>query len=247
MTPTYKKFTAALIVSTLLVPMFAAAQTPTNADTLRAREHAKQEIDRRLQILSTTTERIQKVRRLNNSFQSQLRLDLSGQAENLRALRARLASSTNPERVRSDIESVSRSYNRFAILVPKTHIATAAEKIVTITAIMSEMGLKLKNRIDAAEANGADTTTLVEALASLSVHIDSANAHAQMAIRTIAELNADRDDTTELRANQAKLKAAREQLRLAHEEVKGGRQDIGTIINGLKRLQQASSGTSEDD
>jgi len=241
----FKNFLISLLGLSLLMPVSVSALDLVNLT--QAKESVIQATDRRIEMLNTTTMRIEKTHRLNNSFKAELRSRLQAEKENLKTLRTRIENTTNSSSLNSEMRSNARFHNRFSFVVRQSRVATAAEKIVTITAIMSEMGLKLKNRIDAAEANGADTTTLVEALASLSVHIDSANAHAQMAIRTIAELNADRDDTTELRANQAKLKAAREQLRLAHEEVKGGRQDIGTIINGLKRLQQASSGTSEDD
>ncbi|MDZ4225931.1 MAG: hypothetical protein U1C66_00370, partial [Patescibacteria group bacterium] len=205
----------------------------------RAKMLAEQEITRRLNTLNATTERIEKVRRLNDSFKTELRTDLNAETNKLNALRARIQAGEDPETLRADVQSITRSHRTFALVVPQAHIAAAAERIVTITAMMGEVGLKLRARIGAAGEAGHDITALQTALASLSAHIDSANFHARAAVEGTATLTPDEGDTAVLQANQAALKAAREELRLAHQDVVEGRADIRIIIDGLKAFRPA--------
>jgi len=269
----HKKLFTGLLGLSLLAPAFAFAQLgPANTDVRpaattelranatttrpnidataeermrRAKALAGQEIERRLRALNATAERVEKARRLNDSFKAELRTDLNSETNNLNTLRARIEAGEDPETLRADVQSITRSHRVFALVVPQAHIAAMAGRVVTITAIMSEMGGKLKARTDTAAAAGEDVAALVAALESLSAHIDSANAHARAAVQGTSSLEPDQSDTAVLQANQAALKAAREELRLAHQDIVEGRADIRIIIDGLKAFKPAEPTTDD--
>ncbi len=224
----------------------AAAGTSANADAriTRAKERAQEEIDRRIKALNALTERISAMKRVSEGFKGDLRATVNAEIANIEALRARIEANTSTSTLKTDIQSIARSYRVFALVLPKAQIAAAADRIVTMTATMSEIGAKLNTRIEAAAAAGSDTAALTEELRSLAENIDSANTHAQAAVDGTATLKPDEGDKAIMEANTAALKAAREELRLAHQDVQEGRKNIQTIIDGLKKLDLNTNATS---
>jgi hypothetical protein len=108
-----------------------------------------------------------------------------------------------------------------------------------MTATLSELGGKLKVRIDAAAAAGVEVSALNTALAELAAKITSANTHAQAAVNGTATLAPDEGDKTKMEANKVALQVARTELKAAHEDVKVARQLIKQIIDGLKDIRRA--------
>ncbi|OGD70338.1 hypothetical protein A3D09_01320 [Candidatus Collierbacteria bacterium RIFCSPHIGHO2_02_FULL_49_10] len=218
--------------------MRLATSTQNAEERIRnAKERAGAEINRRTEGLQKFLERISAMKRVSEGFKDDLRATIDVQIQGIEALRARIAGSIDTSTLRTDIQSITRSYRIFALVMPQAAIAAAADRIVTMTATMSEIGAKLQTRIDAAAAAGADTAALTEVLRSLAGHINSANAHAQVAVEGTANLEPDNGDMAVAEANRAALQTAREELYLAHEEIKAGREDIRTIIDGLKNVQ----------
>ncbi|MDP4020983.1 MAG: hypothetical protein Q8P58_03015 [Candidatus Adlerbacteria bacterium] len=222
-----------------------ATSTAMQARLQRAMDHAHDEIDRRVRILQGLLERILFMKRVSENFKGDLRTTVETQIQSIEALRARIASSTDITSLRDDLQSIGNSYRVFSLVMLKAQIAAAGDRIVTMTATMSEIGAKLKARIDAAAGDGEDVSALSAALASLAAHIDSANAHAQAAVNGTATLESDNGDQPLAETNRAAFQAAREELRLAHEEVKAGRENIRTIIDGLKAFSTTTE-TSVD-
>jgi septation ring formation regulator EzrA len=188
-------------------------------------------------------ERINAMKRVSDAFKNDLRANVVAETEKINVLKTRIEASTDGETLKTDVQSITKSYRVFALVMPKANIAAAADKVVTITAMMSEMGAKLQARVQAAAAAGADVTVLQATLTDLAAKITSANAHAQAAVNGTATLTPDEGDKTKMEANLAALKAARTELQAAHQDIVAGRKDIKTIIDGLKKIQ-GSAGAS---
>lgn len=238
MVMTSKKIILGTLIAALVVPLCAFAQTNTDSagaeKMRRAKQFAEQEIERRIHALASTTDKVNSLDRVSEKFKMDLRAKLQAEMQTVQGLRTKIQEGEDPAALKRDVEAVNKNHHTFALVVPKAHIAAAAEKIVTITAIMGEMGVKLKNRITAAEAEGKDVSALLEALASLSTHIDVANAHAQAAVDGTAMLEPDNGDQTVFEANKVALKAARANLATAHQEIQAGRADIKLIADAFK-------------
>ncbi len=211
-----------------------------------AKERAQAEIERRIAGLQRLLLRIEAMKRVSDSFKGELKTTVDAEIANIEALAAKIEAGTSTSTLKADIQSITKSYRIFALIMPQANIAAAAERIVTITATMGEIGAKLKIRIDEAAATaGSDTAALSDELISLSAHIDAANTYAEEAVEGTANLEPDGGDETVLQANQAALQAAREKLRLAHEEIVAGRANIKAIIDGLKALQPTSPSAAD--
>lgn len=218
-----------------------ASTTPRNTSGVklearleRAKEKAAQEIERRIGALTKLTERIAAMKRVSAEFKSNLSTTINTEIAELTALRDRIESSTNGEEIKVDVQSITRSYRIFALVMPQAQIAAAADKVVTMTATLSEIGTKLKARIDAAAAASTDVTVLQTALADLALKITSANTHAQAAVNGTATLAPDEGDKTKMEANKTALQKARDELKAAHEDIKASRALVKQIIEGLK-------------
>jgi len=182
-------------------------------------------------------ERINAMKRVSTNFKTDLGTMVDTEIANLQTLRVRIEAAIDGETLKTDVQSITRSYRIFALVMPKAQIAAAADKIVRMTAMLSELGGKLKARIDAAAAAGVDVTTLNTALAELAAKINSANAHAQTAVNGTATLAPDEGDKAKMEANKTALQAARTELKAAHEDIKAARALIKQIIDGLKDIQ----------
>lgn len=259
-------YTLALFLGiALLVPALALAQTGTgsstpgiragvnariNASTTprntgvklearleRAKQKAAQEIERRIAALNRLDERISAMKRVSTNFKADLGVTVDNEIANLNTLGARIQASADGEEIKTDVQSITRSYRIFALVMPKAQIAAAADKLVRMTATLSELGGKLKVRIEAAATAGTDVSALNSALAELAAKITSANTHAQAAVNGTATLAPDNGDKTKMEANKTALQTARAELKAAHEDVRAARALVKQIIDGLKDIR----------
>lgn len=217
-----------------------ASTTPKNtaakleARLERAKQKASQEITRRTEALNNLEARIEAMKRVSASFKTDLDSTVSSEIAKLEALAAKIAASTDGEEIKADVQSITRSYRIFALIMPKAAIAAAADRIVTMSATLSEVGGKLKLRIDAAAADGKDVSALTTMLSDLASKITSANAHAKAAVDGTATLTPDEGDKTKQEANKTALQKARTELKAGHDDIKAGRELIRQMMNGLK-------------
>lgn len=215
----------------------------------RAKDKAAQEIERRTEALNRLGARINAMKRVSTNFKSDLDTSIRNEITQLEGLARRIEASTDGEEIRADVQSIARSYRIFALVMPKSAIAAAADRIVTMSATLSEVGAKLKVRIDQAATAGADVSAQTAALNELAARITSANARAQAAVNGTAQLVPDEGDKAQMEANRAALQKAREDLRAAHEDIKAGRDAVRAIMNGLKTTNATSTdsaGTSAE-
>jgi hypothetical protein len=216
----------------------------------RAKEKAAQEITRRTEALTRLEARIEAMKRVSASFKTDLDTTVAAEIAKLEALAVKIAASTNGEEIKADVQSITRSYRIFALVMPKAAIAAAADRIVTMSATLSEVGAKLKVRIDQASSEGKDVASLTTMLNDLAAKITSANAHAQAAVNGTATLTPDEGDKTKQDANKAALQKAREELKAGHDDIKAGRELVRQIMNGLKSTNATSTdstGASTDE
>lgn len=218
-----------------------ASTTPRNTSGVklearleRAKEKAAQEIERRTEALTKLKERIAAMKRVSTNFKTDLDSTVAAEVAKLEALAAKIAASTNGEEIKTDVQSITRSYRTFILVMPKASIAAAADRLVTMSATLSEVGGKLKTRIDEAASQGKDVTTLNTQLNELAAKITSANTHARAAVEGTAELTPDEGDKTKQEANRAALQKARDELKAGHEDIKAGREIIRKIVSELK-------------
>ncbi len=247
---------SATILSFLILPVISSAQSqdataqtttaPAPAATTvsaatakkmeKAKERAGQEIDRRISSLNNLNARIQDMQKITSDFKKTLNTTIQAQISAFSALKAKIDADTDEATLKSDIQSITQSYRIYALVAQQISISAAADRIVTLTTMMTTLGSKLQARVTAAQNAGAQVGSLTTALTDMSARLQDANAKAQQAVALSIALVPDLDDKTKLASNNAALKTARATIHAARKDLDAARKYAQTIIKGLKSL-----------
>ena len=222
----------------------AALQTTNDAARIaRIRESANKEIDRRTASLTELSTRIGEMKHESDADKATLTGMVSAELTSLATLKAKIAADTDLATLKTDTQSITKSYRVYMLVMPSIRIIAAADRVVHIVGDMSALGTKLSARITLAATEGNDVTKLTLALTDFNAKLVSAKTQAQAAVTGIGGLTPDNGDKTKMEANKAALKAAREKLKLAETDLKAARADVKTIIEGLKVMKKVATTT----
>lgn len=260
-----KPIAAVAVASSILLPLSAFAQVGAAVDasanvttpagsigasaTVTAKmktaiTHADQEIDRRSTALNDLVARVNAMERVTPAFKTSLTANIQTQLTALVALKAKIDADTDATVLKADIKSITDSYRIFALVIPQSRIAAAADREVTIITMMNTLGAKLQARIQAQQSSGANVSTLLAALTDMSAKLTDANTQAQAAVSVSATLTPDEGDKTKMDANTAALKTGRSDIQAAQKDLVAARKDVTTILAGLKASSSATSTTA---
>lgn len=249
---------AALLGLIVLAPAFALAQTATvdtsatvnttgasasvtGSATLTAAEQkavsrGDQEITRRITALNDLNTRVQAMQAVTATFKQNLAANIQTEITTFTNLQAKIDADTDLATLKTDIQSITKSYRVYILVLPQGRIAAAADRVVTIVTMMSTLGSKLQARIQAASTAGNDTTALTAALTDMSGKLQDAQTQAQAAVTATASLQPDNGDTTVMASNTAALKQARTDIQTAMTDLQAARKDVSTIVSGLAKF-----------
>lgn len=220
----------------------ASTTVTLTAAEQKAISRGDQEIARRISALTALNTRVQAMQEVTDTFKQSLSANIQTEISTLTSLQAKIDADTDLPTLKTDIQSITKSYRVYALILPQGRIA-AADRAVTIVTLMSSLGSKLQARIQAAPA-GSNTTALTAALTDMSNKLQDAQTQAQAAVTVTASLQPDNGVATVMASNEAALKQARTDLQTATSDLQAARKDITTIVNGLKALPSASASAS---
>ncbi len=209
-----------------------------------AKSRADKEIDRRITALNALNTRVQAMTRVTSSFKAQLSTNIQSQISSLTTLKSKIDADTDSAALKTDIKSITTSYRIYALIMPQSHIAAAADRAVNIATMESALGAKLKVRVDAAAAAGSDTTALNALLADLASSTTAAVVQAQAAVTLTAALQPDNGDKTLQQSNLKALQDAHKDLQAAQQDLVQGRKDITNIVQDLRALGASGSAST---
>lgn len=232
-----------------LAPALSLAQTSASstvslgAAAQKAQVRGDQEIDRRTTALNDLLTRVNAMQSVSADFKTSITTALQNQITALASLKAKIDADTDVATLKADIQSVTASYRIFALVLPQARIAAAADRVATITTMMSTLGSKLQARIQAAGSAGADVTALSAALTDIGSKLSDAQTQAQNAISGSISLQPDNGDKTVMASNTAALKASRADIQTAQQDLIAARKDVTQIIQGLKSVSANATTT----
>jgi hypothetical protein len=240
-----------LFVSLALVaaPAAAFAQTVTTSATVtagvqtsagtKAKARADQEIQRRVTNLNQLTTRTSAMTRLSDSEKAALQASLSAQVSTLTALQAKIDADTDLPTLKTDVQSITKNYRVYMLVLPQARIAASADRVSTIVGQMQTLGMKLEARITA--STSTNVTALQAAYTDMQAKVADATTQANAAVSATASLSPDNGDATIAASNTAAVKAARADIQTATADLKAARADISTVLQGLKVSATASA------
>lgn len=208
-------------------------------------KRADREISRRITNLNSLATRIGAMKKLSSSEIISLTSSIQNEVSILTTLKTKIDGDTDLATLLTDVQSITKSYRIYMLVIPQSRIMAAADRVLTIVDNLNTLGGKLQTRITAAQSAGKDVSALQTALADFTAKVADAGTQAQAAVGEVTGLVPDNGDQTKMQANNAALKDARLKIQAAQQDFVAARKDAGTIAKGLRALGGGSASSTE--
>lgn len=208
------------------------------------RTKADAQINARVKALTALSTRINEMQRVSTNQKASLTATLQAAISEMNALKAKIDADTDGATLKADIQSITKSYRIYLLVLPQGRITAAADRIITTVGLMNDLSAKLQTRITTAQTAGQDVTAMNASLVDMNAKTADATVQANAAITLIANLQPDNGDQTVFQSNQAALKDARAKIKLATQDLQTARKDAGTIVKALKNVKVKASATT---
>lgn len=198
----------------------------------------------RITALNDLNTRVQAIQNESATEKANISAQVQTNIAGLSTLKAKVDADATASTARSDDQSIFTAYRIYALVVPQGWILASADRVTTITGLMSALGTKMQARITTDQSAGKNVSTLVAALADMNAKITDANDQAASAQAAVSGLTPDQGNATVAASNHAALVAARADIKTATKDLQAARQDVKTILQGLKSLGGSASGST---
>jgi len=231
---------AKLLASTTVPTTVGATVSLANA-----KSRADAEIERRINNLNSLASRINSMKLLSASEKTALQASINTQVTALTNLKAKIDAETVAANVKTDLQSITKDYRIYLLVLPQVRIAAAADRVETIISDVQTLAPKLQARITASQSAGKDVTSANSAYADMQAKIADANTQATAAVNETASLMPDQGNASVEASNKAALKDASAKLKTATADLKAARADIATILKVVKGTGSVTASSSE--
>jgi hypothetical protein len=204
-------------------------------------------ITARITALNDLKTRIDQMQKVSDSEKTSLNNNIDVSVTDMINLKAKIDADTDNVTLKADIQSITKSYRIYLLILPQGRITAAGDRIMTIVGLLNDLSTKLQTRIGQIQASSKDVTALDASLTDMNSKTSDANLQAQAAINELANLQPDNGDKTVFASNQAAIKDARSKIKTAIADLKTARQDAGSIVKTIlatKITTSASTNTS---
>ena len=221
------------------------ASTTAQTKIANAIDLANKEITRRISALTDLTTKVQAMVRVSSTEKTTLSNEVQTEISALNTLKAKIDAETDLTVLKTDVQSITKDYRIFMLIIPQGRIEVTADRIQTIAGLYPTLATKLQARISAGQTAGKDVTSVNATLSDMNAKVADANAKAQAAVALVANLQPDQGVQATIQSNQAALKSARADLKTALQDLRTARQDAGVIVRTVEawRLNASASST----
>lgn len=216
--------------------------TETRMANLKSK--ADQEINRRITSLNALNTRIQAMKKISDASKTSIANTIQSQISALTTLQAKIKADTDLETLRADVQSITKSYRIYALVIPQGAITAAADRVLVIVETMTTLETKLQTRISEAKTAGKDVTSMETALADFKAKLSDAKSQAEAAVSEVSSLTPDEGDQAKMQANLAAMKSAKAKIKTAHEDIVAARKDATEIVKALRSMTRTQTQTS---
>lgn len=222
-----------------------AAGSSPGAKALKVNEsrtinRANQEIDRRVQRLDALNLRLQEVKKLSDPERNTLQNTVQNQIQVLNQLKLKIDGDTDTTTLREDVQSITKSYRIYALVIPQSALMAAADRALAIVDTMNSLAQKLQERITAEISAGKDVSTLQTLISDFNSKVADAKIQAQGAIDKVSGLQPDNGDKTIMDSNTQAMKDARGMIQKAQQDFVAARKDAGQMVKDLKQMSSVN-------
>ena len=239
-----------LFVALVAVPAFAqtTSTTPTTTTATRAAKAAANmqkmiqksdaAITQRISSLNALVTRVNAMQKLSDAEKSTFATSLQNEVTQLTTLKATIDADTVAATLRTDMQSITKSYRIYMLVLPQASIAAASDRVLTIVGLMDAVQTKLTTRIGQITTPPASIATT---MADITAKLTDATTQANAAVTETASLVPDQGNTTTAASNTAALKDARTKIKTATADLAAARKDFTAIAQSIKGLGKTTT------
>jgi hypothetical protein len=230
-----------LLTILLILPAytFAAPKDNSNAEKQRVdnlKERANREIDRRVASLSKLTSRINLIVRITSEQKTSLISEISKNITELTALKNKVTSDTDLATLKGNVKSIVDSYKIYGVFVPKIHLLITINKTDQAQIKLSDIALKLEDRIKTLKDGGKNVTSLEADLIDMKTNLANAKTKIDaLQEKIFAVIPADYP------GNKGILVDGKNAMASIRKDLATARQDAGKIVEVIKAMDQERS------
>ncbi|MFA5249399.1 MAG: hypothetical protein WC397_02575 [Candidatus Paceibacterota bacterium] len=202
-------------------------------------DRAGEEAGNRIAALGKLSEKLNQMKKISEDQKIKLQAEIQEAINNLTALKTKIDSDTDPEALKSDIQSIAKEYRVYMLVVPRIQILAAVERVNATAEMLGTISQKLQTRLSQLP-QGSDISALQTALTDFNAKIFDAKTQAQAAADAVIDLAPDNGDKAVLEKNNQALKTARAALQAAQKDLVSARKDASDIVKGMKELLKSN-------
>lgn len=191
------------------------------------KDRGNTEIEQRIASLNALLGRVNAMVKVSATDKATLGASINTEISDLSTLDTTIAADTSTTSLKTDIQSVTKAYRIYLLVIPQASIAAAADRVLTIAADLNTVAAKI-------QAQAGTNSTAASALADLALKTADATTQANAAVAETASLQPDNGDTTVAASNTAALKDAKTKLQTATQDLKTAQQDAETAIKAIR-------------
>ena len=201
-----------------------SAQTAASIQSMITR--SDEAITQRIGGLNALSSRVSAMQKLSDAQKGVLTTSLQNEISQMTTLKTTIDADTTASALRVDMQSITKSYRIYALILPQTNILAASDRILTIAGLMSGVQTKLQARV-AAIAN--PSASLTSAMTDVTAKLSDATTQANTAVAEVSSLVPDGGNTKIAASNTTTLKDARDKVKTAMSDLQSARKDLATV------------------
>jgi hypothetical protein len=210
--------------------------TPSAANKVdNLKQRADKEIQRRVEDLSRLITKINGLKKITDSQKADFVSQIQAEITNLNTLKAKIDADTDLDTLRTDVQSIVKSYRIYLLFIPKINVLVAADSLDTIADKLDVVAAKLDLRIG---SSSADTTSLKTTLADMKTKTADIRVQSQKARGAVLPLTPDG-----FPGNKTILQQGRQYIVAGKKDADGAKKDAMLIMQGLRELNHETKPT----
>lgn len=219
-------------------------QANADARIAAAKNRADQEIDRRVTKLNDLNTKVQAMVKLSDAEKASLSQTIQAQVTELTSLKAKIDADTDTATLKTDIQSIAKSYRIYMLVMPQIQIRVAADALQATATLFSQFATKLQGRIAAGQAAGKNVATANDALTDMNAKIADVNVQITAAVSRMSGLQPDNGEKAVQASNSAAIQKSRADLKVAQADLAAARKDAQGIVQTIRSWQLDTSASA---
>jgi hypothetical protein len=210
--------------------------TPSANKMENLRERARNEIERRITSLNKLISKINGLKKITDAQKAEFVNQIQAEITSLTSLKTKIEAGTELATLKTDVQSIVKSYRVYLLFIPKINVLVAADSLDALADKLDALAAKLELRINS--AGDASAETLKTTLSDMKAKTANIRVQSQKARDAVLSLTPDGYP-----GNKTSLEQGRQYIVAGRKDVHDAKQDAEIIIQGLRGIFHPKTAT----